>query len=149
MLASEVLHEPRVAAPSAHGMSERKDWRWAIGKNNLLDETVEIDLIFRETALTALAPIGQRAVRHPLPARQRVNLDVRLVTYGKPLRAISPASSRAARREIPGQLYRRMGADALTANDRASGGDRLEDHRFFDASFPLGWSETPRVTIPP
>ena len=28
-------------------------------------------------------------------------------------------------------------------------GDRFEDHRFFDASFPLGWSETPRVTMPP
>src|SRR5512144_372595 len=49
-------------------MSERKDWRRAIGKNNLLDEAVEIDLIFRETAHVALAPIGQRAVRHSLPA---------------------------------------------------------------------------------
>ena len=31
------------------------------------------------------------------------------------------------------------------------GGDRhgLEDHRFFDVSFPLGWSEIPRVTMPP
>ena len=25
----------------------------------------------------------------------------------------------------------------------------VEDHRFFDASFPLGWSEIPRVTMPP
>jgi hypothetical protein len=49
-------------------MSECKDWRRAIGKNELLDETVEIDVIFRETAHAALATIGQRAVRHPLPA---------------------------------------------------------------------------------
>src|SRR6187455_2405599 len=49
-------------------MTERKDWRRAIGKNNLPDEAVEIDLIFRETAHVALAPIEQRAIRHPLPA---------------------------------------------------------------------------------
>ena len=35
------------------------------------------------------------------------------------------------------------------ADDRASGAIGTEDHRFFDASFPLGWSETPRVTMPP
>ena len=35
------------------------------------------------------------------------------------------------------------------ADDRASGAIGIEDHRFFDVSFPLGWSETPRVTMPP
>ncbi len=54
-------------------MSERKDWRRAIGKNNLLDETVEIDLIFRETAHTQpLRRSGNARSDIPCPRQSNV-----------------------------------------------------------------------------
>ena len=52
----------------AHGMRQRKDRRRTVRQHDLVDEGFEVDLVLREIAHVAFAPIAQRAFRHPLPA---------------------------------------------------------------------------------
>ena len=51
-----------------HGLGKRKERRRTVRQNDLVDEAVEIDLIFIEIAHIAFAWVAQRTVRHPLPA---------------------------------------------------------------------------------
>src|SRR4051812_49651142 len=51
-----------------HGLGECKEWRRTVRKDDVVDEAVEIDLIFIEVAYIAFVWVAQRTVRHPLPA---------------------------------------------------------------------------------
>ena len=57
-----------LSAPMIRLSGKRKERRRTVRKNDLVDEAVEIDLIFIEIAHIAFAWVAQRTVRHPLPA---------------------------------------------------------------------------------
>src|ERR1700682_2353435 len=63
---------PRVSGAQkngrAHGMGERKDRRGTIRKDNLMDESFQINLVLREVAHVTLAPIPQRPLGSSLAA---------------------------------------------------------------------------------
>src|SRR6516225_2884610 len=49
-------------------MGERKYWGRTIGQDHLVDECLKVDLVLRETAHVALAPIAQRPLGSALAA---------------------------------------------------------------------------------
>src|SRR5215472_3126291 len=128
----------------AHGLPERKQRRGAVRENDLVDEALEIDLVFGEISYVTLARVAERPLRHALAAPIEGNyrkaagaqiahgLEIFLDEFRTPLkqahRTLAAARRRPARKAQRDPIGRLEGAGDDVVGHRIGGnGDEGHD----------------------
>src|SRR5262249_40659175 len=118
-----------------HGMGEREDRRRAVRQHDLVDESIEVDLILGEAAYVAFVWVAQRALRHPLAApiergygkaaRAQIahGLEILLDEFGSPLKQANRSLATGRRR--PARKAKRNAVGGLQGSRNGALGHRV------------------------